>query len=68
VAIFGSRTNSTGVCQRPFWRRDPQMATSGRPSAEPPNQAAISSPGFTSTMVEAWQEAVGIGSAMNSEV
>ena len=43
-----------------------QMATSGRPSAVPPNQAASSSPGRVSTIVEAWQDGVGICSAMNS--
>jgi len=44
------------------------MATSGRPSAVPPNQADITSPGRISTTVEAWQEGVGMLSDTNSTV
>jgi hypothetical protein len=37
--------------------RDAQIATSGLPSPLPPNQAAINSLFFNSTIVEAWLEA-----------
>jgi len=66
--MLGSRTSTAGVCHWPFRRCAPQMATSALPSALPPNHAARNSPGRTSTMVEAWQEGVGMGSATNSAV
>src|SRR3954449_9569702 len=44
------------------------MATSGLPSPVPPNHAAMRSPPGSSTIVEAWQDFVGIGSATNSPV
>src|SRR4051794_4764791 len=42
------------------------MATSGRPSPAPPNQADIRSPLTSSTMVEAWHDGKGADSKMNS--
>lgn len=52
---------STGVDQRPFSRRESQMATSGSFSAVPPNHAATRPVGV-SAMVEAWQEGKGADS------
>ena len=65
-ATPGSRASSTGAAQPDPLRRAPQMATSCFPSPLPPNHAARNSPGFVSTMVEAWQEENGARSKMNS--
>src|SRR3954447_5684829 len=66
VGTFGSRTSSPGVLQPAFLRVAPQMATSGRPSPAPPNQADIRSPLASSTTVEAWHDGNGADSKTNS--
>ena len=67
AGTFGWRATITGGDQRPAVSRDIQMATSGAPSRVPPNQAARKSPLAVSTIVEAWHDAKGAVSKMNSE-
>ncbi len=59
VGMLGSRASSTGAVHSPSNLRDHQMATSGLPSVEPPNQAARNSPEAVSTLAESWQEGKG---------